>query len=308
MSIGCEEVQAALRLGDEGPDVLEHLAWCAACRAAADATVVVNGGDTERRPPATLEMPRNRTPIYVAVALVPLVVILAAVALLRSNGETSEVETRRSPPKVTPVAATAPQRHHLSIDARPPGRVFLDGVEAGATPFAADLAPGRVLVEVHADGFLPARKVLLVGDADPAPLVFALERTPALREESRRPERAAHDVEGEAPRRERAARTAEAPAPPPEESPAKPAERPAAPAADDDDAPLMPAFGYLTISTEPWAKVILDGKDIGRTTPLSRYTTPAGHHTVELRARTGSLTLQVNVKARQELTIDKTIE
>lgn len=65
-------------------------------------------------------------------------------------------------------------------------------------------------------------------------------------------------------------------------------EETAAPAADDDVTAGMPANGYLSVFSTPWARLILDGKDTGRSTPVVRMTVPAGKHHIELKTRAGT--------------------
>jgi serine/threonine-protein kinase len=49
--------------------------------------------------------------------------------------------------------------------------------------------------------------------------------------------------------------------------------------------PRTPAtrFGKLSLSSEPWASVTIDGAPVGQETPLVGLTLPAGHHVVVLR-------------------------
>jgi hypothetical protein len=88
------------------------------------------------------------------------------------------------------------------------------------------------------------------------------------------------------------------------------APEPEAPAEEERPAAAVAGggLGWLTITSEPWARVVLDGKDTGRTTP-ARLTAPAGRHRVELRAASGrSVTVEVTVKPRDTVEIDRVIE
>jgi hypothetical protein len=40
--------------------------------------------------------------------------------------------------------------------------------------------------------------------------------------------------------------------------------------------------GFLSLSSEPWAQITIDGRPIGRSTPAPSIELPAGVHTVEL--------------------------
>jgi len=57
--------------------------------------------------------------------------------------------------------------------------------------------------------------------------------------------------------------------------------------------------GQLTLTSRPWARVFIDGKDTGKFTPLVEYEIPAGKHDVKLvNDATGlSATFQVTIRA-----------
>ena len=56
--------------------------------------------------------------------------------------------------------------------------------------------------------------------------------------------------------------------------------------------------GYLVINARPWGKVVIDGKDTGKTTPLLSYPVPAGRHRVTILFNGGgSATRTVDVVA-----------
>jgi hypothetical protein len=38
--------------------------------------------------------------------------------------------------------------------------------------------------------------------------------------------------------------------------------------------------GHLSITSEPWGRVVVDGVVVAKETPLVRYAVPAGHHVV----------------------------
>jgi hypothetical protein len=120
-----------------------------------------------------------------------------------------------------------------------------------------------------------------------------------------------------------AAKAEEEPAPAPkEEAPPEPKKRgkraraaaapradEEAPAADDDVTAGMPANGYLSVFSTPWARLILDGKDTGRSTPIVRMTVPAGKHHIELKTRAGtSVEADAVVSKGKEARVVRTIE
>ena len=52
------------------------------------------------------------------------------------------------------------------------------------------------------------------------------------------------------------------------------------------------AGGTLVVNSVPWAYVIVDGRETGRTTPLMGYTLSPGPHEVQLRTSTGQVHVQ----------------
>ncbi|MSP58739.1 MAG: PEGA domain-containing protein [Myxococcales bacterium] len=278
----CAEVEEAIRVGDEGPAVLDHLAHCPSCRASGESTLFTDTMETDERPAARAS---GKLPWIVAAALVPVVVLLAVVVVMRRAPAVVEMGAPPEvPPVITPLAAPAP---------------ILDRKEA-VSPVAAP-ATGKVVGNsrraASSESNRPERKASAAARAEGAGA--ALPRPPSEAQD----EVAEKPTAGRAPVADRGDTV---PAEPPAQAPEKREEKRAR--ITDDDVPVAASVGYLTITTDPWAKVIIDGRDIGRTTPLTRYTTPAGHHTVELRARTGTVTVEVDVKAKQELAIDRAIE
>ncbi|MBN2494257.1 MAG: PEGA domain-containing protein [Deltaproteobacteria bacterium] len=55
--------------------------------------------------------------------------------------------------------------------------------------------------------------------------------------------------------------------------------------------------GLLKLNSKPWGRVWIDGKDIGRPTPLINYELPAGKHRVTIHFQNGtSKTVVVDIK------------
>lgn len=73
----------------------------------------------------------------------------------------------------------------------------------------------------------------------------------------------------------------------------------------DDPAPSAErGEGMLTISTVPWARVFIDGRDTGRNTPVRNLRVPAGHHAIGLRTEDGNMhTVQVTVGAGETVRV-----
>jgi hypothetical protein len=62
--------------------------------------------------------------------------------------------------------------------------------------------------------------------------------------------------------------------------------------------------GTLAISTQPWARVFLDGRDTRRDTPVRDLRARAGHHTIGLRKPDGTMVnIEVDVVANETTTI-----
>ncbi len=341
----CEQVLEAVKLGEESPEIWDHLAGCASCRAKCESTAFVfeRNESTEKRPPAALAgqgMPRW-LPWLLLGLLMPIVGGLVAVAIVvkRSQAPRPPAVIAAAPaPEVTPVAqpiakAAAPsEKHVLSVESTPAGTVYLNGKKQGPTPWRGEVPAGKVQVEVRADGYHTARKVVQVGDGELAPIVLALAaRTgggsgsgagagagAGQKDDDEGDSGPGEELALRAPKPIKAAEPAPepvrkkaAPAPEPEDEPLKPLAEPKAPEISHaDDAALGGGFGYLTISCEPYAQIFLDGRDLGRTTPMSRYSVPSGKHKVTLKAKVGDgqLSFDVTVRRGQELELDKKIE
>ncbi len=86
-------------------------------------------------------------------------------------------------------------------------------------------------------------------------------------------------------------------------------ERPGA--ADDPPAVELAQTGYgtLMIQTIPWARVFVDGRDTGQSTPVRNLRVPAGRHTIGLRTADGvTHTVQVDVAADETTRIVRQLE
>jgi hypothetical protein len=321
----CSEVLEAVRLGEEGHEIYEHLAHCDSCRNKVERTQFVEGKDdpTDKRPPAAIGQRRRMRLQLIAIiagVLLPLGIIgTVAVVVLRKKPEAPSLPpvTIAAPvPKVQPLAvplpvapapAPAATLRKLAVDAQPPGSVYIDGKKLGDTPFTVDVAPGRVLVEVRAEGFRTAHKVLQIGDEDPKPLAFTLQP---------KGESEAHDLPPPPPASSASA-SASAPASAPDPKPAPPArkekdEDDAEPATDEPKVVLgTTGYGFLTISTEPkFAKVFVDGKDTGRTTPVSTGSPlrlGVGKHKVRLRIGSRHFDYDVQISEGQTTKLVETL-
>lgn len=74
---------------------------------------------------------------------------------------------------------------------------------------------------------------------------------------------------------------------------------------------LQPAAsdqGYLVANTQPWAKVIIDGKDTGKTTPIaprSKIPLKPGKHVVTFVANGKKFNFDVNIKSNEDTRLIK---
>jgi eukaryotic-like serine/threonine-protein kinase len=81
------------------------------------------------------------------------------------------------------------------------------------------------------------------------------------------------------------------------------ANEPAGPAATQDQGPAAaaPALGFISLSSRPPAKVVIDGIDTGRNTPLPSLPLKAGKHRILLLAGPRSKELRVEIEAGRTL-------
>jgi hypothetical protein len=66
--------------------------------------------------------------------------------------------------------------------------------------------------------------------------------------------------------------------------------------------------GYLVANTQPWAKVIIDGKDTGKTTPIaprSKIALKPGKHVVTFVANGKKFNFDVVIKAAEDTRLIK---
>jgi len=68
--------------------------------------------------------------------------------------------------------------------------------------------------------------------------------------------------------------------------------------------------GMLTLRSEPWARLFIDGKDTGRFTPVAEMPLPAGKHTIKLvnDEENLSASFSLTIKAGQKLNLSKELQ
>jgi hypothetical protein len=163
-------------------------------------------------------------------------------------------------------------RGKLTVNTDPPGaEVTLNGVNKGKSPLVLeDVETDRPLrVSARKRGAGQASKTVMLGDKGGYEQVLTLK----LREEGK----------GEEGKGEGAS--------------------PGAPVAPVAEAPQSGESGYLVANTKPWAKVFIDGKDTGRTTPIAprdRIPLRPGKHTVTFVANQKKHSFEIVVKPGEE--------
>jgi len=185
----------------------------------------------------------------------------------------------------------------LVIDAEPEALVLVDGKKIGNTPQVVPHAPGKVVVELRAEGYRPHHEVLTLGATDHK-MTIKLEHLKGAKGVAAP---AAHVEPAGAPKEAKEPKEAIA---------AKPAKEPAADEESGEAAPSAGGggLGFLSITTDPWARVWIDGKDTGRSTPIVKMSVPAGKHHLELKTRTSSVAADVVVGKGRVASITKTID
>ena len=66
--------------------------------------------------------------------------------------------------------------------------------------------------------------------------------------------------------------------------------------------------GFLVANTQPWAKVIIDGKDTGKTTPIAprcKIPLKPGKHVVTFVANGKKFNFDVNIKSNEDTRLIK---
>ncbi|MBI5495554.1 MAG: protein kinase [Deltaproteobacteria bacterium] len=142
-----------------------------------------------------------------------------------------------------------PVEVRVPVSTTPPGaRVVVDGRAVGATPMTVVLRGGAPRdLKLELDGFLPWQRAVQADEAPPR-IDAVLERVPSA-------------------------------SPPP----AEPARAAQPPARKNDKTPARAeGDGFLSLQSRPWGRILVDGKDTGRFTPVADLPIPAGRHTVKL--------------------------
>ncbi len=229
-------------------------------------------------------------------AVVPLAVVLAGISWV---ARTSRREALPGTVIVTlsPPVASA----DLAIDGRPSGSL---------PPFVHTLSPGRHRLEGRAEGFRPfAVTVEVAPGGQPREVVASLEPEQPMQLEGAARAQPPQDAPAETPLHKKAPAARPTASTKPAAATKPPAQRviaaatPVAPAPEREPTQTsVPApIGYLVVKTMPAARLTVDGRDLGRWTPVppaNPVTLPAGAHTLVLESADGRrLEEQVQIEA-----------
>ena len=231
------------------------------------------------------------------------VALMAAVAVVATPVAVAAAPIAVAAPVVAPapeMAAVAVVAPALAVPAAPAAPVAVAPVAAPTPSPVAAPAPAHVAAPVAAPAPTPAPAARPTPAPTPAP---AARPTPApTPAPAARPTPAPAARPTPAPTPAPAARPTPAPArtpartrepePAPEPTPA-PRRSPTRVAPTTTAAPARPAAGgqgTLLIQTIPWARVIVDGRDTGRNTPVRDLRVSAGSHRIGLRTADGHTT------------------
>ncbi|MSP73908.1 MAG: PEGA domain-containing protein [Myxococcales bacterium] len=173
-------------------------------------------------------------------------------------------------------------RGTLTVETRPDdATVFIDGREMCRTPCTLpDLPAGHALrVRILRDGFDPQEQVLDWNGRREQTINVRLEPTAAEPAATPRPLAYAEPVAG--PVR----RVVAPPAPRPRPQP--PQRRVAPPPDDDEPAPRRGGResggqGFISVASNPWASVYINGNQVASETPLVRYPISTGSHSIQV--------------------------
>ncbi len=159
----------------------------------------------------------------------------------------------------------------LPVDSTPSGAsVFFNGARVGDTPLTLTVGEGEeVRVRLELADHVPVEKILAAGSV-PERLAINLDRKPAD---------------------------------------ATPGPGPSSPGGkkgrDRNDDPPVRGGGAITLQSRPWARILVDGKDTGRFTPVADMPLSVGKHTIKLinDEEDLSATFPVTIKAGQTVNV-----
>ncbi|MDX2011636.1 MAG: serine/threonine-protein kinase [Myxococcaceae bacterium] len=188
----------------------------------------------------------RRWPLVLAAALV-VAAVLAVVGVRQSPEAPAPPVATPAPVAVTPAPIAPPPPPalgRLEVTTRPPGAaVFIDGQRAGSTPLSLPVAAEVPhQVKLELAGFADVEQTFTLSPGMTRAIELQLAALKAVR-------------------------------------PRAPAPEPPAPPRVVDEAPRGP--GLLSLSTEPWSMVTIDGAD-AESTPVVQRSLPAGRHTLTL--------------------------
>lgn len=181
-------------------------------------------------------------------------------------------------PRVAQVRViTSPAGAHVSVN----------GAAAGSAPVLVDVkGPGPATVRVEMAGYIPANRQIDVDDP-PAQVELTLVR------------RESKDTDGKADRDDRRGNRGRS-----NHGRGRDGNKGSAAAQPPPD---TGGEGMLTLQSRPWARIFVDGKDIGRFTPAAEIALPAGKHSVKLVNNEEDLSAEfsITIKAGETLSLSR---
>jgi serine/threonine protein kinase len=228
----------------------------------------------------------------------------------------------------------------LSVDSEPPGaQVVWRGTALGNTPLSVPAAPGKGELVLELAGHVPGTRALTLEPG--ATVAVSLVLAPATRAVTVHsvPEGAAITLDGQPAGKSPAvvrlekrthviqavlaghqdARmelpadfsgdTAHLTLTPEPRNTVSNTEKPRRDPPRSGRHPARGGEGFLTLTSKPWAKVVVDGKDMQVFTPVSRLPLSAGSHTVTLSnpKENLSITFKVTIQDGAEVTLSKSL-
>ena len=200
---------------------------------------------------------------------------LAGCANCRTRGEATEFV--RSPPASARPSARMSAPMHIEENEQ----TYVPPRRGSALPLPWIIGGGAGLVIIAALGVLLLRgKPTPPVDAPPAAKVEVAPAAPSAADDKPAPSEEAPSSAIKHAHHPR--HVGGAPAPAHEKA------KEEAPADEPIAAGTGTGIGYLSVTSDPWAHVIIDGKDTGRSTPVVKMSLPTGKHKIVLKTSDNS--------------------
>lgn len=207
------------------------------------------------------------------------------------SGHEDVRETLLLKPGETIVRAPAlqPAKGHLRVETVPPGaEVRVDGKSIGRSPVTVGGLDAKraVSIDVQKSGYLPVKRMVdfVAGAQQKVELVLVAVTFGAAKVQAdSSPKRTRRKVDDELPRL-------------------------IVPADDAPAAGSSQELGHLIALTQPWARVLVDGKDTGKTTPIAgraKLPLSPGFHIITFETDGKSYDFAINIKPGQDYRLER---